>query len=96
MAVADRSQNDADRHVGRLEGIIDQMVKDQAEYRQDMRAISKGIIDQMVKDQAEYRQDMRAISHRIDNVTNRIDKLLYWQLGLLSVIIGGIIGIYFK
>ena len=74
MAVADRSQNDADRHVGRLEGII----------------------DQMVKDQAEYRQDMRAISHRIDNVTNHIDKLLYWQLGLLSVIIGGIIGIYFK
>ena len=47
MAVADRSQNDADRHVGRLEGIIDQMVKDQAEYRQDMRkdqAISKGHI----------------------------------------------------
>ena len=95
MAVTDQS-HDADRHIGRLEGIIEQMVKDQAEYRQDMRAISKGIIDQMVKDQAEYRQDMRAISHRIDNVTNRIDKLLYWQLGLLSVIIGGIIGIYFK
>ena len=53
-------------------------------------------IEQMVKDQAEYRQDMRAISTRIDNTTNRIDKLLYWQLGLLSVIIGGIIGIYFK
>ena len=73
MAVTDQS-HDADRHVGRLEGII----------------------EQMVKDQAEYRQDMRAISTRIDNVTNRIDRLLYWQLGLLSVIIGGIIGIYFK
>ncbi len=73
MAVTDRSQ-ETDRHIGRLEGII----------------------EQMVKDQAEYRQDMRAISNRIDNVTNRIDKLLYWQLGLLSVIIGGIIGIYFK
>ena len=73
MAVTDRSQ-DTDRHIGRLEGIV----------------------EQMVKDQAEYRQDMRAISTRIDNVTNRIDKLLYWQLGLLSVIIGGIIGIYFK
>lgn len=73
MAVTDRSQ-DTDRHIGRLEGIV----------------------EQMVKDQAEYRQDMRAISNRIDNTTNRIDKLLYWQLGLLSVIIGGIIGIYFK
>ncbi len=73
MAVTDRSQ-DTDRHIGRLEGIV----------------------EQMVKDQAEYRQDMRAISTRIDNTTNRIDKLLYWQLGLLSVIIGGIIGIYFK
>ena len=73
MAVTDRSQ-ETDRHIGRLEGII----------------------EQMVKDQAEYRQDMRAISNRIDNVTNRIDRLLYWQLGLLSVIIGGIIGIYFK
>jgi len=73
MAVTDRSQ-ETDRHIGRLEGIV----------------------EQMVKDQAEYRQDMRAISTRIDNTTNRIDKLLYWQLGLLSVIIGGIIGIYFK
>lgn len=73
MAVTDRSQ-DTDRHIGRLEGIV----------------------EQMVKDQAEYRQDMRAVSTRIDNTTNRIDKLLYWQLGLLSVIIGGIIGIYFK
>ena len=73
MAVTDRSQ-ETDRHIGRLEGII----------------------EQMVKEQAEYRQDMRAISTRIDNLTNRIDKLLYWQLGLLSVIIGGIIGIYFK
>ena len=95
MAVTDQS-HDADRDIGRLEGIVDQMVKDQAEYRQDMRAVSDRIIDQMVKDQAEYRQDMRAISNRIDNTTNRIDKLLYWQLGLLSVIIGGIIGIYFK
>lgn len=73
MAVTDRSQ-ESDRHIGRLEGTI----------------------EQMVKDQAEYRQDMRAILNRIDNTTNRIDKLLYWQLGLLSVIIGGIIGIYFK
>lgn len=73
MAVTDRSQ-ESDRHIGRLEGIV----------------------DQMVKDQTEYRQDMRAVSTRIDNTTNRIDKLLYWQLGLLSVIIGGIIGIYFK
>ena len=95
MAVTDRSQ-DTDRHIGRLEGIVEQMVKDQAEYREDMRATSNRILDQMAKDQAEYRQDMRAISNRIDNTTNRIDKLLYWQLGLLSVIIGGIIGIYFK
>ena len=63
---------------------------------QDTLGRLEGIVEQMVKDQAEYRQDMRAISTRIDNTTNRIDKLLYWQLGLLSVIIGGIIGIYFK
>ena len=35
MAVTDQS-HDADRHIGRLEGIIEQMVKDQAEYRQDI------------------------------------------------------------